>query len=173
MVNVGKPKLYLLVGYPGAGKTTLSRLIAERTGAVHLWADVERHKLFGEATHSHAESLKLYDYLNTEAEKLLAAGHSVVFDTNFNFRADRDLLREIASRNGAETVVIWIQLPKEAAKQRVVNKIDKRNGYRVAMTETQFDAITSKLEPPTDDENVIKIDGTKFDREAAPRLLGL
>jgi predicted kinase len=170
---MGKPKLYLLVGYPGAGKTTLSKLIAERTGAVHIWADVERHKLFGDATHSHAESLKLYDYLNTETEKLLAAGHSVIFDTNFNFRADRDLLREIASRHGAETVVIWIQVPKDEAKQRVVNKIDKRNGYRVAMTEEQFDAITAKLEEPTDDENVIKIDGSKFDRGAVLRQLGL
>jgi len=170
---MGKPKLYLLVGYPGAGKTTLSRLIAERTGAVHIWADVERHKLFGEATHSQAESLKLYEYLNEEVEKLLAAGYSVVFDTNFNFRVDRDLLREIASRHGAESIVIWIQVPKDAAKQRVVNKIDKRNGYMVAMTEEQFDAITSKLEPPRDDENVIKIDGTKFDREELLRQLGL
>lgn len=170
---MGKPKLYLLVGYPGAGKTTVSKLIASRTGAIHLWADVERHKLFGEATHSHAESLKLYEYLNNEAEKLLAAGHSVVFDTNFNFRADRDMLREIADRHGAETVVVWISVPKAEAKKRVVNKIDSRNGYKIGMTETQFDSITSKLEPPAEDENVIKIAGSKFDRESIIQLLGL
>jgi len=95
---MAKPKLYLLIGYPGAGKTTISKLIASTTGATHLWADVERHKLFGKPTHSQAESLKLYDYLNQEAEKLLAAGHSVVFDTNFNFHDDRQKLREIAGR---------------------------------------------------------------------------
>lgn len=170
---MAKPKLYLLVGYPGAGKTTVSKLITNHTGAVHLWADFERHKLFGDATHSHTESLKLYDYLNAEAEKLLAAGHSVVFDTNFNFRADRDILRSIANRHSAETIVIWISVPKDQAKKRVVNKIDSRNGYKVAMTETQFDSITSKLEPPTEDENVIKIDGAKFDKEQLIRLLGL
>jgi predicted kinase len=170
---MAKPKLYLLVGYPGAGKTTLSRLIAERTGAVHIWADAERHKLFGQATHSQAESIKLYDYLNQQAEKLLAAGHSVVFDTNFNFRSDRDLLRDIAARHGAEAVVIWITIPKEEAKKRAVNKIDSRNGYQIAMTDKQFDAITAKLEPPARDENVIKIDGSKFDREEVVRLLGL
>lgn len=173
MEGVGKPKLYLLVGYPGAGKTTLSKLIAARTGAIHLWADVERHKLFGGATHSQAESHTLYDYLNKETDKLLAAGHSVVFDTNFNFRADRDLLRQLAQKNKAETVVVWVQIPKQVAKDRVVGKVDPRNGYRVAMTEPQFNAITAKLEPPAEDENVIKINGSKFDRNEAIRLLRL
>jgi len=170
---MGKPKLYLFIGYPGAGKTTVSKLIASRTGATHLWADVERHKLFGEATHSQAESLKLYDYLNSQAEKLLSAGRSVVFDTNFNFRSDRQKLRDIAERQGAETVLIWITVPAEVAKARVVDKVDPRNGYQVAMTEGQFDAIVSKLEPPTEDENFIKIDGTKLDREQVITLLHL
>jgi len=170
---MGKPKLYLFIGYPGAGKTSLARLITSRTGATHLWADVERHKLFGEATHSQAESLKLYDYLNQEAEKLLAVGHSVVFDTNFNFRADRQKLRDIADRQGAETILIWITVPKDVAKARVVNKIDSRNGYRVAMTEPQFDAIVNKLEPPHEDEKAIKIDGAKLDVGEVSKLLHL
>jgi len=170
---MAKPKLYLFIGYPGAGKTTISKLIASRTGAVHLWADGERHKLFGEATHSQAESLKLYDYLNDEAEKLLAQGRSVVFDTNFNFRADRQKLSDIADRQGAETILIWISLPVEVAKRRVVNKVDPRNGYLVAMTEAQFDAITAKLEPPAPDEKVIKIKGSKFDADEVIKLLQL
>ncbi len=168
---MAKPKLYLFVGYPGAGKTTLSRLIAGKTGAVHLWADVERHKLFGQATHSQAESLKLYDYLNDEADKLLAKGRSVVFDTNFNFRADRQKMRGIAAKHGADVLLVWIQLPIEVAKQRAVGKVDPRNGYMVAMTEPQFDAIIAKLEPPAEDEKAIKIDGAKFDADTASRLL--
>src|ERR1700722_5772312 len=115
-----KPRLYLLVGYPGAGKTTVSKIIVEATGAVHLWADVERQKRFGQATHSQQESEQLYDELNARAEQLLAEGKSVVFDTNFNFRGDRQKLREIAGRHGAETFVVWITLPEEVAKARSV-----------------------------------------------------
>jgi predicted kinase len=166
-----RPKLYIFIGYPGAGKTTISKLIAEATGATHLWADAERHKLFKQPTHSQPESLELYDRLNHRAAELLVAGKSVVYDTNFNFYADRQKMREIAARSGAETVLIWISVPKDVAKQRAVNEIDSRNGYQTGMTEEQFNAIVGKLEPPTKNEKFIKINGLRFDRQEVLSLI--
>ncbi|HVX56760.1 MAG TPA: ATP-binding protein [Candidatus Saccharimonadales bacterium] len=166
-----RPILYLMIGYPGAGKTTVAEIIHDATGAVHLWSDIERHKLFGHPTHSEEESVKLYDELNRRAGELLAAGQSVVFDTNFNFRTDRQKLRDIADRHGADTLAIWVQVPKEVARERVVSAGQVRNGYHTAMSEERFDRIVSKLEPPTADENFIKIDGTKLDRQTVLRLL--
>ena len=63
-----KPTLYLLIGYPGAGKTTVAGIISEQKGAVHLMADAERHKRFPNPTHSAEESLQLYDELNLHKE---------------------------------------------------------------------------------------------------------
>jgi predicted kinase len=166
-----KPILYLMVGYPGAGKTTIAKMIHHATGAVHLWADVERHKMFEQPTHSKEESIQLYDELNRGAEALLAGGHSVVFDTNFNFHEDRQKLRDIASRHGAETIVVWVTIPVEVAKDRAVCTEESRNGYQFQMTEAEFEAIVSKLEPPTKDEKVIKIDGMKLDEQAILALL--
>jgi len=163
--------LYLFVGYPGAGKTRVSRIIAETNGAVHLWADTERHKMFPNPTHSLEESQQLYDHLNAVTEDLLAQGKSVVFDTNFNFHADREKLRAIAERQGAEMIILWIATPVEVAKKRAVGTRLLRNGYTMSMSEEQFDAIAAKLEPPTKDENFIKIDGTEIDREKIIRLL--
>lgn len=161
---MSKPALYLFIGYPGAGKTTVAKIITDTTGGVHLWADQERHKRFGRPTHARQESLELYDELNKEAERLLGEGKTVIFDTNFNFAADRQQLREIATRQGAETVVIWITVPEDVAKSRAVHIADTRNGYTASMTEEQFEKIIAKLEPPTEDEKIIKIDGTKLDR---------
>lgn len=168
---MSKPKLYLFIGYPGAGKTTVAKLIAEQIGAVHLWADGERHKMFPEPTHSHQESVQLYEYLNHRAAELLASGEDVVFDTNFNFYNDRESLREIANTNNTETVIVWLTTPKEVARKRAVCIPEMRNGYMWEMTDEQFDSITSKLEPPRKHEKVIKIDGTKLDPQQVIDLL--
>lgn len=171
MSAMNKPILYLFIGYPGAGKTTVAKIIANSTGAVHLWADVERHKLFEHTTHSRTESLQLYDRLNREAGALLAAGRSVVFDTNFNFYADRQKLHRIAAAHSAETKLIWITLPKHLAKSRSVDHPRIRNGYKVSMGERRFESIVAKLEPPREDEKFIKIDGRKLDKPTVLALL--
>jgi len=101
----------------------------------------------------------------------LAAGKSVVYDTNFNFFADRQKMRDIATRNGAETVLLWITLPKQIAKQRAVNSGRSRNGYEVSMTDEQFESIVAKLEPPSENEKYIKIDGLKLDRREVLSLV--
>jgi predicted kinase len=168
---MAKPRLYLLIGYPGAGKTTVARIIHEATGAVHLWSDLERHTMFGRPTHAEAESVQLYDALNRRTEDLLAAGHSVVFDTNFNFREDRSKLRAIADRQGAETVLVWVIVPESVARHRAVDRGLKRNGYHTRLTDKEFERFIAKLEPPDKDEKIIKIDGTKLDRESVLALL--
>lgn len=170
---MSKPVLYLMVGYPGSGKTTISKLIAKRTGAVHLWADIERRKMFGEPTHSETESIQLYEYLNHRAGELLDSGQSVVFDTNFNFSSDRQKLREIADQRGAGCKVIWLTTPADVAREKAVHPPVMRNGYMTGMTAEEFDAIVNKLEPPNKDENVIKIDRSKLDADSMLRLLGI
>ncbi len=167
-----KPQLFLFVGYPGAGKTSAARVIEEVTGATHLWADNVRWKMFKQPTHSTSESRELYEHLNDRTAELLRSGKSVIFDTNFNFRADRDYLRQIAAVNGAETVLIWLTTPLALAHDRAAHSDTTRNGYTVNMTHDVFENIVSKLEEPTKDENPIKYDGTKLDVAALRAQFG-
>jgi predicted kinase len=151
--------LFLMVGYPGSGKTTISKIIHEQTGAVHLWADRERRLMFSTPTHSPEESRRLYDHLNDVTDRLLGEGKSVVFDTNFNFYKDRQHLREIASRHGAKTRIIWVTTSKEVAKRRAVHDRTLRNDYEYVLPESEFERMSDHLQPPHEDEHPVKLDG--------------
>ena len=163
-----------MVGDPGSGKTTISRYIHELTGAVHLWADHERNKMFPNPTHSHEENIELYKILNQRAKQLLQEGQSVIFDTNFNFYRDRKRLRHIAATEGADTVVVWIITPKELARKRAVEESENMD-TRVwgNMPPDRFERIANNLQEPSPMERPVIINGTHITKDDVAQALGL
>jgi predicted kinase len=164
--------LYLFIGYPGAGKTTVAKIIEDYTHAKHIWADIERHRMFETPTHSQKESDELYEVLNQATAYLLSQGKSVIFDTNFSHLKDRQHLSQIASQNNAKVVIIWVNTPLNVAKERAMKHMS-RNNYAMNMSEKRFDDIVSKIEEPTDDENPVIINGTNIKAEEIIKILNL
>lgn len=156
--------LYLFVGPPGAGKTTVANFICRSTGAMHIWADRERQAMFGHPTHDAEESRELYEHLNQKTATLLSQGSSVVFDTSFNFRKDRDHLRNIAEEAGARVVIIHLTTPHDLAKQRATHgRHAERNGMPVTMSQETFDRIAGHYQPLGADEPAVELDGSNLD----------
>jgi predicted kinase len=171
---MSQPTLYLMLGYPGAGKTTTARIISKLTGAEHLWADHERRKRFGKPTHSHKENLELYAELNKYTDELLSLGKSVVFDTNFNFYKDRQRLRDIASKHNAATKLVWVYTDKAIAKQRATANSDMQDTRILGdMSAADFERMANNLQTPQPDEEVIEIDGTQVNDDYIAKALKL
>lgn len=161
-----------MVGYPGSGKTTTSKYLHELTGAVHLWADHERNKLFPSPAHSHQENIELYKRLNQRTKQLLQEGKSVIFDTNFNFYRDRKRLRHLAATEGARTVVIWVNTSKELSRERAtIHANDQDTRIWGNMPLERFERISGNLQEPTPAEQPIILDGTHLTRDDVARAL--
>jgi len=157
------PTLYLLLGYPGSGKTTASKVIHELTGAVHLWADHIRRERFGTPTYSHKENIALYKHLNELTAELLAAENSVIFDTNFNFYKDRERLRRVAAAHDAKAILIWVRVPKHVAKERATKNAHTQETRVLGdMPVGEFERMSRNLQPPVKGEPYIELDGTRI-----------
>lgn len=168
-----QPVLFMMLGYPGAGKTTAAHILQKLTGAVHVWADHERREQFLDPTYSHEENLQLYDLLNDRTNQLLTQGKSVIYDTNFKFAEDRQKLRAMADAAGAQAVVVWLTTDKNLARERATNH--RLEGYHTRklgnMTADDFERLSSNLQEPAPNETVIKLDGRNLSEDKVEKAL--
>lgn len=154
------------MGYPGAGKTTTAKLIAELTSAARLSSDEVRLQLFAEPKFNEAEHQKLYTHLNTKCLDLLKAGTSVVYDANLNRYEHRQEKYDIAHQLGVKTVLIWVKTPKQLAKERATHTERTRFIPQHETAPAMFDRIAAIIELPKAHETAVIIDGTHITKQA-------
>ncbi len=156
-----KPLLVLLYGLPGSGKTAFSRQIGEQLAVAHVEGDRIRAELFENPTYSKEENhivASLMTYMTTE---FLKAGVSVIFDTNAMRTAHRRALRNLATKVGAETVLLWLQVDPDSAFNRAARRDRRKHDdhYAQEMTPDIFRQMIGGMQNPEIIERHIVLSG--------------
>lgn len=115
----------LVVGLPGAGKTTRARQLAADGQAVRLcpdeWMQSAQIDLRDEDARATVEELQW-----VLGRRMLAAGRSVVVEWGTWGRHERDRLREQAVAEGATTSLLYLKVPIETLVARVAARDAER-----------------------------------------------
>jgi uncharacterized protein len=133
-----RPKLVLMCGLSGSGKTWLARLLAPPLEAVHLRSDIERKRLAGLAPLARSASAvarglyargvtaAVYAQLAECAADTLAGGYTTLVDATFATAGDRARFRALAARLGLDLQIVYCHAPPRVLESRI-----RRRGRRV------------------------------------------
>jgi predicted kinase len=117
---VVRPGVVVLVGLPGAGKSTLAQALAERIpDARVIDKDEVRLALFAPCDYTAAERDVTYSAMIDAARYHLGRGRVVLFDgMTFSRRSEVEAAEGVAAESGAFTAVIVCDVPVAVAIER-------------------------------------------------------
>ena len=167
-----RPVVIVTHGFAGCGKTTLSHVLLERIGAIRIRTDVERKRLHGlgalessrsgidAALYAPDATLATYEHVSRLARAVVASGFPVIVDGAFLRRAQRDLLRDLATELHAPFIILDIFASEATLRERV----QRRAAAATDASEAGLDVLVHQLrthEPLEADEgaDVIRCDG--------------
>ena len=117
------PRLVLMCGLPGAGKTTMARQLETEIPALRLCPDEWLADL-GISLYNEVMRERLEAMFWQLAQRVLQLGQSVILENGFWGRAERDAKRIGAQALGARVVLHFLDVPLDELWRR----IEIRNG---------------------------------------------
>lgn len=186
-VNRSASGVLITHGVSGTGKTTRTRELLERHGAVRLRSDVERKRLAGIPFRSEPEGQEKEELYSTEMtertyEELLdrtgtvvRAGFPVIVDATFLKAHFRERFRQRANELGVPFGILHFDLPDETLKKR----LEERERREEAVSDAGVDVLERQREiadPLSEDEATFVLDVTEEglgedDHEAVANVL--
>lgn len=142
------PRLFVICGLPGAGKTTRAQEISSSTGAIRLCAD-DWLEALGISLLDYETRFRLEPHLLRHAEELLRAGVSVSVEFGSWARSEREAIRQLAVRTGAFAELHFLDAPIE----ELVRRVRERGGAHASgLVEDVLFKYSGKFERPTTEE---------------------
>jgi len=113
-----QPTLFLMVGLPATGKSTVAREIESTHRALRLSPDEWMIPLFGESDADGRRDL-LEGLLIDVAVRALHLGMNVILDFGLWGRDERTALRTLGEAAGARVVLRYVDVDEEAQARRI------------------------------------------------------
>lgn len=159
LLAVQRPRLILMCGTSGSGKTWLARRLARALGAVHLRSDVERKRssgldaerrsgaALGQGRYSESRNAATYERLRQCAAEVLAGQLSVIVDATCQRREQRARLSSLGASHEASVYVVFCHAPQAvleariAARQREATDASEADRSVLALQQTRFEPL--------------------------------
>jgi predicted kinase len=145
-------KLYILCGYPFAGKSTLARKLADRFGFVQISLDeINTEQGIGLNTLkpiTPEEWQTTYKIFYERIADNLRIGHTVIADAVSYRKYRRNYLSAMAKEYNAEAFVVYLKTPLATVKKRWSG--NKTTSLRPVVRDDDFYNVVNNFEEPTD-----------------------
>lgn len=105
-------KLYMMIGIPASGKSTIAKEIAKSEEAIIVSSDEIRNELLGDIN-DQTQNAKVFEEVERRLKINIKEGRNVIFDaTNINYKKRRDWLNRFNKYN-VEKIGILVATPYE------------------------------------------------------------
>jgi len=140
--------LYLTVGLPGSGKTTLARRIVEDEGILRLTPDEWMAPLFNDSCADGRRDI-LEGRMIWVAHQVLSSGSSVVLDFGCWSPDERYAIRVIAESTGARFDLQYVHIDEGQRRARATSRWESAPETTFPMSDADHDRFLALCKPPS------------------------
>ena len=145
------PTLHIICGMPGSGKTTLAMRLEREEPALRLSPDEWMSRIVRDG-YDDERRAAIHDVQYDIARRVLQLGVSVVLETGFWARNERDAMRTLAREAGAGFRLHYLDVPLDELKRRLAARNSALPPDTFPVDPDVLDDWIRQFEAPTPDE---------------------